>query len=858
MLFVLRQLEENLGNRNRCNGMRNDIIALTLLMLFFCLGSAKAEVSTIYDFTGYSSVDIGNTTGPAFGFNYSGSCNGLMGSTNTFTSDSTFDSTVTWYSPANNVIGSGSNDDISNTTCRFYGFSNTEPVTINRNLTSSFYESKYDFTNSADSGYITTSARYQCTSPQTWTNFSISEEVQGTGYCLFSSRSNNNADRHSNWVDVLSQYFDECDSLLERWEFAKDSCDGDMSRTTAGLMTQQYVYPFNTSSGIVRIKVRGLSTWTGGAAFTSCTVYTDIIDTFDETVTNIDTQSDAAVNTCDFDDVIYTGTLKEDRTNLIAVTFVVQKSVGYTAGFDAPDIDFEIFTYRGNFECGQWSECQDGSQYRVCIDQNGIAPPRSETRTCIIGILENATLGFEDFESVTVTRCESDWNIGSYAIGELTGLQQCRYIPVNDTKDRPKNWTIIGDAATFNRDFMDMSTDWASQGSRSLRMWSIPPKQNEITLDSVLGLTCINTSSSDFPEIQNIISNTSLSANFNVTFPASNMRLRFDVRKCNGQVVQSYDKTAFNYSILGVPIFQDIVCPKQCYASSCEEIPQSTFKFDVFDEDLNSIFGSTDFINIDANPPKAETHEYDLTGLGIIPGKNYTISIATFLQNTFDTRGNCILIDNIRYDVLDESFISILGGVCESRCDPSGSGDFFVATKLPSGGCKIRKIIGSQACINSEDAQKINAGGCYCIDTSTLRCLNNFTGLTEDITCDYGCYNDACLTEEDVEEAETGSSVPITGTEQALNTFSFIWSPIFLYMIFSMIISGLLAGGVNKITNGGGGTFQMFGISMLIMVLIGTLPTIGIIPIWVSILVAAVISLLIAKMLKESSFIGGG
>lgn len=826
------------------------LIPLILILTVFCL-SVSASAPSVYDFYGYTGSDISTRDRLAYGFNYTaGDCRLRMRTSNTLTAGSTFDSAITWYSPESNIIGTSTLEDLVNTTCKLYG--STSLQSIARNNT--YYQSRYVWTDSAYSGRVMTEDFYSCTNAQEWTNFTTHGNVGNN--CIYSGTTVLADVRAILLADILANYT-ICGDLTNYGFTATCSV---AQAVASGGCTKQFIYPINSSGGLVNLQIYDMQ-FTSTSSSNPSRANVDLLDITSGETYVVSTENLGACTTCSFTDVTYEGTFADDHQMVLVVTYYSQVGAGYTATYTAPRIEYQIYSYHGDYLCDEWSSCQDGSQYRVCTDQNDIAPDRSETRTCELVVVENATFGFEVSTTTLATICKSDWTVLTGFFG-IFNANRCFHNPANISTERPVNWTVFNDFAgspAFNRHFMDFTTEWATEGTRSLKMWTIPPKDNEII--AIGGsLYCLNTTDSEFPEISNTFSNSTLSIGYNVTFPATNMRLFFDATKCDAPVIQNDAKTTVNITWGEIPLVQDTVCPKQCYASSCDVEPNGVVAFDLQNADTGvSLLGSPQYYTLSSNRT-ADRISIDLSGLGIVPGTNYTIVFATAEQYPDQTTGNCIMLDNVRYDVLSEPLLSITDGNCVSGCYGSGNVDYYYATRLSNGGCLFSVIEYAPACLSGDVADARENYENYCQDTSSLIIYNIYTRLWEEQNCQYGCEDGHCLTQEEYEadDEETDNVNAINSVELLFALAFNLLSPMFLYFILIMAV-GIIVARISKAENGAvlGLTAMAFMTFMgAIIVIPGTTSTI--IPTWIAIAMIVIESLIIAQLLNKLTGLGGG
>lgn len=217
--------------------------------------------------------------------------------------------------------------------------------------------------------------------------------------------------------------------------------------------------------------------------------------------------------------------------------------------------DIVIDACETDFTFGDWSTCVDNLQTRTGTDQSDCnAPNRIEERSCFDVPEFDLALGFEAVREIDdgVYICVKDFWLGC---GDVLDTIDALY---------PVNWTVITDTdntGTSRDNYIKMSAETASVGSRSLKMWYIPPKISE-PIPNGAATQCGNSSTGSFPEVNHPY-NESLFVAQNVSFANPFPQLRYDVRKCSEPVLQ-FDYTGANILGFGLPN-----CGKLCYSSSC-------------------------------------------------------------------------------------------------------------------------------------------------------------------------------------------------------------------------------------------------------------------------------------------------
>lgn len=418
-----------------------------------------------------------------------------------------------------------------------------------------------------------------------------------------------------------------------------------------------------------------------------------------------------------------------------------------------PAINIMIDTAIPKYSCSDYSACANNYKSRTCTDTLGYYPQKIETASCSLTVLENATIGFENYEPTeNIVKCVPDW-LGIYGISY-------------NNADWPQNWTI-STPATYRPDYITMTQEWATEGTRSLKMWYIPPLENQ-PLDNT---TCGNLTAGIIPSVYRRVGNDSFKVSYNVTFPAENMQLSYDVRACIEQTRQHYGLESF----LGF-----IKIPEQCYAGNCSRLPRARYSFNIIDYNTSaSIFGNPFFDEAPAGAAyiidgktkqitRSITRTIDLRNSGIVANKEYNIIFAVYPENLYDNTGDCVMLDNVRYEKTQEP----LTVICESTCEGT---TYREATKLSGGQCVLKLIENSEKCFSSSSVQNaISSLSDYC-DGTDYYDFNDKTGKYEKLAnADY-CNETA--------ETEIAELTDIATSEQLNDLFNLTLSLFFILSI---------------------------------------------------------------------------
>ena len=613
-----------------------------------------------------------------------------------------------YESPFDLIYAVASGTLTSNKTCFNVG-------EADKNAVSNSFEARNNLVHDGDAiSYISTQNKYVIDTTNEYVNISVYNNTDSEDYVYNVYSVYENSVVQVNRDDIISRFnadnFGFCDTL---------SVARTKHNVTVGAVVNiAYFYMiFNSTSGNIEWDVRAVG-------LENTRISMGLIYKFsDNTVVEWHNQT-GAITWSDSN-----SNLEEDTLYVLALGLEI--FAAYTS-YIVPDMSVLIDITQADYVCGEWSECDDeGYQYRDCVDINEVEVDKIESRSCSLIILSNATLGFEEFvRESDVWKCTPTWFLG------------CDYQLSQIYRDTPLNWTI-GETAIAKRDFLKMTEEWSTEGSRSLKMWYIPPKLGEVIINSTgYPESCGNTTSGTVPYVSQNMSNTSFSVGYDITFPETNMILSFDTKGCGDQILQ-------HSALIDTGIFFNVsLCIERCYASSCFGVPDSRYVFNVLDTVTGSSVLGTPYFET-ASIDRADHVSVDISNLGLIAGREYTIVFAVYPENMENTDGNCVYFDNVRYESISESLIdSVLGGVCESRCLNE---DYYEAKLLSSGECSV--VVTKMSSLCSEFSEYIDKLEDFCSDSDTLERFNDDIADYETIDCINGCSAGSCLTGDEVVEA---------------------------------------------------------------------------------------------------------
>jgi hypothetical protein len=515
----------------------------------------------------------------------------------------------------------------------------------------------------------------------------------------------------------------------------------------------------------------------------------------------------------------------------------------YTYQITEPTATITIDTYQPAYTC-TYSPCINGYTQKTCTDINGLSPVTIENIICSLQPLESAVFGMEKPFANTATICNPkvDWAGNCYYLPDL-GTQ----FVTSKAIDMPYDWQIAADSSTpisgtYLPYFGELSSEWKSEGTRSFKLWTLPAGQSPID-DGFGGVTCSNWSMVA-PRGDYLFSNDTVRATYNVTFPSTNMLLSYDVKRCDKTPIVSPAQTG------GVAVLNWLGtgCPALCadnlpLNSTCSGKPSGKYYFSLLEYGISDLLGGN-FYDVLNNSEK-HTRSFVLNDLGIIPGTTYSMSFS--MGNLAeDINGNCIYIDNVRYDTFENFPPELDVTTCASTCLGSV---FYEGHKTENGKCFFLQSSLSDKCISSSLAtQRANHESLCCAgpDISSCQATGTYEFKYDPTLADYSpipiSNSSDCHAQASTEAITTGSlGIPADNPFSALN---FIVSPMFIAFILCLIISGLVAVFTKMAPLA---LITMIGLAFMFSLM-------GVFPVALAIVIIVLCACLVAIMLKNGAF----
>lgn len=738
-------------------------IPLVLIFLFFLL-IPLTSATNYYNITYYDTVSSGNPQ-TTYGFSLRTNNTGCQIDINPRIDAISLDGSnyqllTQYYSPHDIQIGYSNIDFSTNRTCFSVGNIPSSGYGEGQN-----YESKTIITRTSGSSHETHLAtNYSCSTEQDWIYLSTSGyDLDTDGYQnLYYEFECNAASPSFNPIIDLND-FDPCggidnSKLLQGTYY---SCCG--VACVANNENRIYmVYPFKTgASGRITYDISFDHYW---VAFEAIGYY----DLETETYVNLTAP--------------YSGALSLQPNTWYAFYSHGNPGVGNKKGMNA-NISVEV--YEPDWVCSPWSDCDLGLQTRTCIDPLGKIPNKIESQGCFDTAIADVLLGFEEGVEppAYIRKCELQW--WPACIGG--------YIDISDTMEYPQNWNIINPSLNY---FIKMTGEYATEGSRSLQMWYIPP----MWAYQYPGSICNWSNSGKIPQIYKGL-NDSFFVEFNVTFPSTYMTIDYDVKRCAYPVTQ-YDGW----------------CGKQCYGynGNCSE---------------DAVRG--EYVSILTNPTTGEiiyefydeadlswgTKHIDLSYSNITTGETYNLAFAVYPRHLTDAYGHCIYLDNVRLSIRE----------ADLSCDANFCVEVdLYKPKILNQTCVYEIEYNSPECLSEENRILAEQYSDYCVDESLFSYNNDTNEWEETINATYciELQEKNSITEPIPVLTEYVQSVfePIFGSNWVL--FAFFLTPLFISLAISLIVSFYIIDKA-KINSGEGIIFVVTFLSLL-----GSFSLVGLFPAW--------------------------
>lgn len=765
--------------------MKNFIYIAVFFAVFLNISIVSGyEITTIFqdDTTTDNVIEL-----PSFYWNGECTANITIFATSTNTGDYTLNNR--WYNPNETLVQWSLPTLTSNIDCRNMG-SATGTTSLN-----DFYEARTTTVSTATTTDTWAKAEYTCTENSdliiTYSNTSRYDAygyypysyVEYTGgYCAVGapgSIPSVSAQMNQIIRNIELSYNEDCGTtgLLEKYQIGSASSTCASSRFYG---TTMWTYaPFNSGgAGVVNITMTSINPYSNGSCTMSCgNQQIQIYDTVLNTTTDYSTTLPANLEL----------NLIEDRDYFLFIGTRCTGTTGGSAcymGLNNTDYSISIYAYEPEWNCSDWTDCEDNIQQRTCTDPLNRIPNRIETRACLGTFDQVVNIGFEARTSYNVWNCRYGLfcQLGAFL------RDPARYYPTNWTVTQNPYATDNTTSQTgYLHDVLEVTNDDASDGSYSLKMWYIPPTWHlPVTTTEAYNNTQVicdaNITQGRSPYVQRDLNETTVWVSYNITAFSPYMSFSFDARKCDN--VERQHGVCFE--IFGQPIIGQENC--YSYNGSCITEPEGRLRANVFDLTENTTILDI-ILKINNTEFREGQYLYRLNDLTF----NNTYRISFSVEPEFGRQDNtpyCSYIDNVDINFAEIEYVCT--DTCTDDYDGDGLNDYTLTfcDEISSEQFVTKIIPMSRECVPSdlvefvdevsEDPNEIVEQYSECYE-GTLYAWNSET-QEFDIIGD----SEVCETEEEETDQYTDALFEHEGE------FAWIFGRFFLSMMAMLIISAFI------------------------------------------------------------------
>lgn len=387
------------------------------------------------------------------------------------------DSVCSYYAPLNNLIATSETSAIGD--CVNFGQYEYQNVQNIDNV-----ESSYFLTSSASSFYTKVKTDLIVESNDDYLIFYqdlIKDDVNHVKNFLSDSEQREQAFEISlsEWINLnMNTYNNNLSSCLEHnfeplpIQSYSWACDGG---GTGAFKLQYYIrlFPFNSSySGLINYNISFEPVYCSVMLGGSCETHLEIgyfeVGESKTILSTSSTQLEGSLSlTPERDYVFYIAKRGKAKGTGVGVFPSCKLSEG-----DYNLTEFNITIITPDWNCSEWSDCLNGSQYRLCNDLTGKVKDKLENRLCYVVPEKSVYLGFEDYRTTNVWYNLWGWG----CIGCDSETKEVLY-PDGWIIENPKIKVLNKNNRTaLQFDFLKMTSETAYEGDKSLKMWNIPPQ----------------------------------------------------------------------------------------------------------------------------------------------------------------------------------------------------------------------------------------------------------------------------------------------------------------------------------------------------------------------------------------------
>lgn len=766
------------------------LIVILVITLFLLVGIVSATNTYKVQYTISNTSNPVNMILPSFYSNLT-SCSVTIQTKATMNKTGEYTATASYYSPNNTLIASGTKGLSDYVSCTPFGISSTS---THRN---NIFEAMATLSHTATTVLAVTGVTYQCQTDGDWitieTNSTYFDSRGFLPNVVFGRRCFAGVSQPYH----LSEYFAEnttgyCNTHLIGGVVSNST---DYADCGWGYECEKaHYWLFNSSFGTVKYSA------VSSLAPTSARWYYYKYDSpFPPNYLGVNNIS---------------GILSLDENELyVFMNYHTRYAKECFATDRSPQLNLSIYVYQPDWNCLDWSPCENGSQFRTCIDPLGKAPDKHQYRSCYVVPYISKYLGFEDsIADSTILKCQPHW----------WGLW-CAYNLVNKTLNLPAGW-MVGSNTGFIYDFLDMTSETAKEGTQSLKMWYIPPMP-WIPVNVSGTWMCNYSSQGIYPFITKLV-NDSLFVAYNITFPTNYMTINFYVKKCQSNPIQYQT---------------GVLCGDSCYGNggNCSDPtpPRGDYFVVLYDWNTSSsIWGAIGEAYLDWKKIMI-----DISNMPIIINRTYALVLVVRPRTEYSYYGNCVYFDDVSIDVSTQPL------TCEaSYC----IGNDYYKPNIINNSCTFVVEELSDICVPADVVDEVINCSDFCINLTyyDVEIIEGGCQLLGTFPNSAICVEEQRVREEEEEMFEPPEFVKETFNETWLQQIGFDWtltffSPFFILLFIAIGIAGGVA--VKMKESQHAGTFG----SIIFMVILGTYAVAGLYPIWFVLIEIVLAGFFVAKFM---------
>jgi len=392
--------------------------------------------------------------------------------------------------------------------------------------------------------------------------------------------------------------------------------------------------------------------------------------------------------------------ITESKTGLVPnelyyLVFFIQKGSGLSADSITMDIDFINLTIDSripSFECGEFSECLNGTKTRTCIDTSGQFIDKIEAVTCTTpGTFSELNIGFEDLNVTTVDVLECKKNAFT-----------CAATPNTLSLEMPVGWSVnfetVNDSSVirFHEAMSFMTAEEAFDGFRSMELNYRPPKLDVVTEDAggANPAICDNRSTGFQGSLQTQDLNATIASSA-FQFPGDFPALKWASMKADTPRLQ-YDVNFFGAN--------PFCSPKTLCYGDCNATVRGTYSItlsELSSVDLSVVRTVFRFEGEASNNWSVVNVDLNQSNINSTAPHRITISSFVVNEDLSDIRPKRIFFDNFTIQNLALPLVENCVSTCSGR-------DLLEAT-LQNGTCFITTIINESSCNAIIEGQEAEA-----------------------------------------------------------------------------------------------------------------------------------------------------